>query len=379
MLSDAANPDAPALIKPTVVSVRDESLVSKTGGITLEDYAVVVVNDVPQLPSALQNRLADYVRSGHGVWFILGRNTEKSFISEGLQQSGLFHAKPNDRQDAAEKPPALDVKDPQNVMVADFTAPEHNILTGMSTMKWWSLRPESPDAQVVLSTDTGDPLVIERKIGSNGGRVVLWTTPVDKHAAWNNWPAMPAFVPLVNVTVYHLAGGWTKGIRNGRLNTGETIEWTGPGSPTLTRAEVTQPDGTMTQQRPVYRDGRQIVTHKLTQLPGKYELRFPDRTEFPQPVYYGVGIDPAELDATALSEADRAWLKHEDHKFVEETIDAGGIASALGHANKGTELWPWLAGFVVLTLLGETFMTYRMMRRQQATDVNLGAIATSRA
>jgi hypothetical protein len=33
----------------------------------------------------------------------------------------------------------------------------------------------------------------------------------------------------------------------------------------------------------------------------------------------------------------------------------------------------------VLTLLGETFMTYRMMRRQQATDVNLGAIATSRA
>ena len=38
---------------------------------------MVIVNDVPQLPTAIQNKLNDYARSGHGVWFILGRNTER--------------------------------------------------------------------------------------------------------------------------------------------------------------------------------------------------------------------------------------------------------------------------------------------------------------
>jgi hypothetical protein len=108
---------------------------------------------------------------------------------------------------------------------------------------------------------------------------------------------MRAFAPLVNVTVYHLAGGWTKGQENRRLESGQPLVWTGPPTPAVGRAEVTLPDGTKAQVRPVVRDGRQIVRFSETYLPGRYELRF-DQSELP-PVYYGVGIDRRELDEAA--------------------------------------------------------------------------------
>ena len=371
MLSDAANPDAPPLIKPTVMSVRDRKLAD----LKLDEYAVVVVNDVPQLPAAIAGKLSDYARSGHGVWFILGRNTERGFIENGLASAGLFNAKLADQQNAVEKSPPLDVRDPQNVMVAALTAPEHNILTGMSTLKWWSMTPADPDAKVVLAAGTGDPLIIERPMGSNGGRVVVWSTSVDKTSAWNNWPAMPAFVPLVNVTVHHLASGQTKGMENRRLESGQPIVWSGPSTLGVGKVAITRPDGSTIDRRPVLRDGRHVLSYADTYLPGKYELRF-DKPEV-QPVYYGVGIDRRELDEATLTDADRAWLTSANHKFVDDKIDAAGITTALGGANKGSDLWPLLAGFVLLMLLFETFMTWRLMNRQstQPTDAALSGFA----
>ena len=41
----------------------------------------------------------------------------------------------------------------------------------------------------MAAAGTGDPLVIDRTVGSNGGRVVVWTGAADK--PWNNWTAVP--------------------------------------------------------------------------------------------------------------------------------------------------------------------------------------------
>jgi hypothetical protein len=365
MLSDAANPDAPPLVRPTVMSISDRRLnEDRRLGLNLDDYSAVVLNDVPQLPTPLASRLLEYARSGHGVWVILGKGTERGYVRDGLAQAGLVSLEAKDDQAAVDVAPAIDVRDPGSPMLAMLVTPEHNALTGVNTFRWWSVKPRDAEDKVVLAAaGNGDPLVIERPVGSNGGRVVVWCTSVDK--TWNNWPAMPSFVPMVNLAVDHLAAGQTKGMENRRLESGQPIVWSGPATPAIAKATVTRPDGTKVERRPVTRDGRQILSFGETWLPGKYELAF-DQSAIPQPVYYGVGIDRNELDENVLTEDDRRWLMNDDHRFVQGQIDpVRGLSAALGASGDGRDqVWPYLAGFVLATLLGETYLTYRMIRRQ---------------
>lgn len=380
MLADAADPDAPPLVKPTIMSALD----SKLTNVNLNDYAAIVLNDVPRLPTSVQGKLADYARAGHGVWIILGRNSEPSFIQDGLAQAGLFNVQLKSEQKAVDKPPALDVKDPQNAMLEGLAVPEHNVLQGVNTYRWWALDSRTPDAKtIVAAAGTGDPLILERPMGTNGGRVIVWTTTASGPAegGWNNWPAMKMFPPLVNLTVYHLAAGQTKGMENRRLDSGQPIVWTGPATPTVNTVDILRPDGSKIERKPVTRDGRQILTYRETYMPGKYELRF-DQSVIPQPVYYGVGIDRSELEPATLTADDVKWLTNDDHKYVAAQIDASkGLASALGGANDDQNaIWPWLAGFVLATLIGETYMTYRMIKRQTDTpgvDALMGRPATA--
>ena len=94
-------------------------------------------------------------------------------------------------------PSGLEIKDPTNPVVKIVTGSERNALTGTATRKWWAIKPA--DAQVILSASNGDPLVMERPFGTNGGIVDVWASSVD--GSWNNWNLVPNFVPLVNETI----------------------------------------------------------------------------------------------------------------------------------------------------------------------------------
>jgi hypothetical protein len=172
---------------------------------------------------------------------------------------------------------------------------------------------------------------------------------------------MPNFVPLVNETVYHLAGGKTGPDRARALEAGSPLEWSAGPEPRARAATITRPDGTTAARQPTLAGGRQRLTYNDTAEPGLYTLRF-DPTEVPQPVYYGVVIDRRELDATPLSDADYAWLN--SRGFVERRVGAGDLASALGGVNRGAELWRWLGLGVLALLVFETIMTRRMVRLQ---------------
>lgn len=383
-----ASQDDKTLVQPKIVSVTDASAEK------LEDFAVVVVNDAPGLPTELLNRLTDYAKGGRAVWFIFGARAEQSFIARDIGEAGLFLAsvkgqhQPGDAVAAAAggggnpttNPSAgsgIEVKDPRNPMVQLITASERNTLTGAVTRGWWSITPESNDARVVLATQGGDPLIIERPIGNSGGRVALWLTSAD--AKWNNWPVMPNFVPLVNETLYHLASGQTRGLENRRLNAGQEIVWAGPEEPLVQTVAITRPDGAKVELAPRVSNGRSVLSYNDTFLPGLYALRF-DKTEIPQPVYYGVGVDRRELDAAALAASDHKWLA--DRGYLERRLEnPSELASAVGAVNKGSELWPILAVILLASLLFETFMTWRLMRHQSQVDVAAaglpGAIASA--
>jgi hypothetical protein len=325
----------------------------------LDDYAAVVVNDVPQFSTKAVEDLAAYARAGHGVWIILGPRSEPSLVGKQLAQTGLFTAEVREKKSPME-PPGAELRAPQNPMVALLAAAERNAMTGAVTRQWWSLAPRDGDEQVVLAAaGGGDPLVLERPVGRSGGRVVVWCTSAD--GAWNNWPLMPNFVPLVNETIHHLAGAGAASSERRRLEAGMPIEWSAEAEPRVESASLTRPDGRVIPKQPTLAGGRQRVGHNDTAEPGLYTLRF-EPTEIPQPVYFGVNIDRRELDPATLTESDYAWLK--SRGYAQGTISPEEVASVLGGTSTGAELWRWLALGVLGLLVFETVMTRKMVGLQ---------------
>ncbi len=358
--------EAASLVQPTTLSVSD-ALAAK-----LDDYHVVIVNDVPQLPADVLARLSDYARSGHSVWFILGPRSEPQFLAQDVSEAGFFTAQVKPPQAPAAPPPAIEVREPAHPTLALLSASERNVMSGSLTRQWWSLKPMDSNDKVLLATSGGDPLIFERPIGRNGGRVVVWCTSVDRQ--WNNWPAMPSFVPLVNETLFHLASSQTAGLENRRLDAGQRITWSGASSTPITSARVIRPDESLADIQPLLAGGRYTFSYSETFLPGLYQMRF-DSTNLPQPVFYGIGIDRRELDNTVLSASDLTWLK--ERGYLAGRVDADSLATALGNSAPGIEMWKFLAFFLLGMLLLETLMTHRMIRHQSRVDVAGAGLASN--
>ena len=262
--------------------------------------------------------------------------------------------------------PSIEIKDPNNPMVALVTAAQRNALAGAVTQQWWSLTPRDADAQIVLGSTAGDPLIMERPLGN--GRVVVWATSVE--GDWNNWPAMPNFVPLVNETAYYLSAAQTRAHSSGNIQAGDSIAWSGPANPAVQKVDVTLPDKTIDSGRKAtFRNGRWEFTYPNAFLPGLYQLRFTP-TDVPQPVFYGVGIDRRELDNTPLSTEDHEWLKKGTFLDPQSpVVQASQLAFVVTREDKGIEFWKYLAFFVLASLIAETYITYRMTGLQKKIDV----------
>ncbi len=355
--------ESSTLVQPRLVSV------AQSANVPLDDYFVVVVNDCPELPSAVQDKLVDYARAGHGVWIILGQRTDPSFIGDQLGRAGIFAAtlkEPKPRGDAT--PQSTELKDPRNPMVSLVASAERDAFSGALTQKWWALQPGDADTEVILASTSGDPLVLERPMGRNGGRVAVWCTSVD--GEWNNWPLMANFVPLVNETIYHLSGGQTRGLDNRALHSGEPLVWTGSMKPPVRAIDVTLPDGTIDGNKsPTLANGRYEFRYNDAFSPGLYALHFTPTEIKPQPIYYGVGIDPHELDDHSLGAQDRKRLADAGYFDEDHPIATDDLAGIIRKENRGADLWRWLAMFVLLNLLAETYVTHRLIKARKGVNV----------
>jgi hypothetical protein len=143
----------------------------------------------------------------------------------------------------------------------------------------------------------------------------------------------------------------------------------------LKTAELVTPSGEKHKAEVITTNARQRAYFAgLTNEPGKYEIRFPEQSKIP-PFYYGVGIDQREMDTQALSAADVQWLTAPDHKFLEKAIEPATVKDTLFKLPPTMpKVWPWAAGLLLAFLLLETFLTYRMVRRQTSPSESLGAI-----
>lgn len=369
-LQAALQPQDASLVQAKVMSI------GQAAATHLDDYTVVVVNDVPMLPQSLRDRLAEYARTGHGLWFILGPRTQRPLIEKELASNNLLNASVRDVISVPENPSGVEVKDPTNPMVRVIAANERNALIGTMTRKWWALKPADDGTHVVLAASNGDPLVMERAFGASGGIVTVWATSVD--GSWNNWNLIPNFVPLVQETIYHLSESQLHGLENHGIEAGQPIEWAGSAQPAVQSVQVTLPDNASVTRPALFNNGRWLVTYPDTYLPGVYRLQFTPTDV--APVYYGVNIDHTELDPATLDADDINWLRNGN--FLDPnlpTISEADLPVVIRRESQARELWGYLAGALLLSLLIETFLTYRLIGAQKRVDVANAGLPTAHA
>lgn len=348
------------LIQPRLVSVGDAASVA------LEQFPVVILNDVPSLPSEFVTRLSEHAMRGNGVWIILGPRSQPAFLRDVLGKSPLFPAQLKERVTDSQGAPSIEVRAPDNPMVALLTASERNSFAGTSISQWWQLGSLAGEQNVVLSVtarNTSDPVIVEHRVGNLGGRVVLWTVAAD--GTGSTLPLAQNFVPLVDETVFYLASGRNQKTPR-QLDAGGRLAWTGPATQAVRSIRVLRPDGLeVSNLQPRLVNDTYVFSYEDTYLPGLYELRF-EPASIPQPVYYSVNIDRHELDPTTLSVADIETLKHE--KYLNNRLTRETLSDAFQLKVSGTEIWKYAALLVLALLVMETLLTYRAIKLQSGRD-----------
>ncbi len=345
---------SPALATPEVVSI------SRAAQMHLRKFDAVILNDPTTVPGHLLTRLNLFARTGRGVWIIAGHHTNDHFLNTELQSHGLSVGTFGQLK-KSRRPPFIVIRDRRSEIVKPLLQAGHNQIVGVTLNGWWALKPEINNTRIIAATGDGDPLMVERDLGSSGGRLLVWTTGVGGQL--NDWPTVAAsFVPLVNQSVVHLALAGRELSTRRELNPGGMLVWTGHGPPAITSAQLILPDKRIIPLHPRLEPGDQyLITSSHTAQPGLYRLTLKPGGRRSS-IYYCVAIDPRQLAPAELTPADIHWMKNQ--RFIAGSISPNQAATILGTAVGGLSVWPLIAILVLVVMVVEGWLCRRLGRLQ---------------
>src|ERR1700722_5885314 len=244
------------------------------------NYAFIVLSDLNNLPSLLENSLTGYVRSGGSLLIAAGTS------AGGRSQIPIFGAHIIETRDYNRAPDRY-----MAVGSSDSSYPAVSKAGGWPGVKFFYALDVDPGvgpgaARVIVRLSDQTPLLLEKRIGE--GRVVLLTSGLDNLT--NDFPLNPAFVPFIEQTARYLAGSERQGgarpvdafleLRNAREN--------------AQSVEITDPDG----KRPLtLGQAASAQSFQLTQA-GYYQLRLANGRQD----LVGVNADPKESNLDVVPE-----------------------------------------------------------------------------
>jgi hypothetical protein len=287
---------------------------------SLEKFDVVVLSDVGDLDRRDAEQLAGLVERGGGLLVFCGENVTAQRTAE-LAAAGLTVGNITGIQNSTDLPLRLGTWDAQHPIFAAFSDPQLGDLARLAFTACTKIAPAN-DAKVLASFKNGTPAVVEKRLGK--GSVVWFTSTADRR--WSDWTRSRLYLPLV----YQLLGHQSGLTAGGRVRE-ETLEaHTASALPGLTTGALTVhttlPPGVHPQE-----------THTLV-----------------------VNTSPreAETDRTSIEEfTDRFGLKLAEEAAPVET--AKPERQVAGTELIDNELWPWLAGLLLVALVAEGLVANR--------------------
>jgi hypothetical protein len=284
----------------------------------LDEVDVVVLSDVGEFDRGDARALADFVKSGGGLLVFTGENVAAKNTTE-LAAAGLTVGQVQGIQHATDLPIRLASWDSKHPIFAPFADPQLGDLNRLSFSACTKIAPLM-DAAVLARFRGGQPAVLERRVGK--GSVVWFASTCDRQ--WSDWTRSRLYLPLVYQLLGHQSG----------LSAGGRV-----------RQEV-------------------LETQGVVGLPGMPPKAMP--TALPPGVHAQDGFTLVVNSSPREAETDRATAEEFASRFGLKIADDAVNAqiaqperAASGSELIDSELWPWLAGLLLATLLAEALVANR--------------------
>ncbi len=207
LVIDEGDPDQSRFLREAFASAPDFPFaveIRRAGDVTpddLDDYEVVIVNDVGRLAETFKAKLDERRAEGQGQLVFLGDNAEAIWWNtyEALPVTfGESVFVERDRNRPFYSMTTFERSHPV------FDALEQNARLTLNTAQFFAfsdLEPKSDTLELVKFED-GSAAMVESGEGDRG--LIVMGSTVDNQ--WNDLPLRPSFVPLVHETVRYLAG-----------------------------------------------------------------------------------------------------------------------------------------------------------------------------
>jgi hypothetical protein len=223
LLSVPESKVADYLIQPRVTTPRQAS------ASMLADKDVCILVNVPlgpdlanedgHLSPEFPDRLAGFVRDGHGLLIFAGPHVHPRAYNELLYDR--HRLLPTKLGTAYDPPRSAQVHaDPASIRPNSFLASLAELVVQWPLLlkAMDAAEPSSDDAKIVLRWTNGKPALLSRQVGA--GEVILCTTSAQTD--WSEWPTGPTWPPFINVIVGQLVEG---SVSRHNLRAGERFTW----------------------------------------------------------------------------------------------------------------------------------------------------------
>ena len=303
----------------------------------LSKHAFVVVSDVLNLPSGLEDELIKYVRAGGSVWIAAGTGMARSARIPVL---GFRVLEPRAYSNRSERFLTVGEVDP--------SYPAIEKAERWSAVKFYAAARVDPgDARVVARLTDQTPLLMEKKIGE--GTALLFASGFDNLT--NDFPLHPIFVPFIEQTARYLSG---RVRRSGSRLVDSFLELRSSREQAVS-VEVIDPDG----RRPLsLNEATSAETYRVTRA-GFYELQLANgRRDL-----VGVNADRRESDLGMIPGDTLAlWTARADTGTQQGL--AGGPPE---EQTRPYSLWWYIMVAVLAAALAESALASRYLRTQEET------------
>lgn len=313
------------------------------------EAAVFCVN-LPALDAAGAESLRAYARGGgHLVW-IAGPNVQPAAYNQmnTLAKGDLLPAPVEPARAPAAGAPswhiaALDTDHPALAPLAEPASLYRTVL--VHTLHPLAATTDTK-ARVLARLDDGQPLLVERPVGSGS---VLWLGTSARPDA-TNLPLKSLFLPLIARLTYHFAG---VGTDQGQVLAGAPLAIPLPAN--AAEIEVVRPSGEVLRLKPTP-PGATTFRYTDTHDPGVYLLR-PTVAKPPRTYAFAVNPDPAE-STPALLTRDELARRFGSRPYA-YAANADELSAAIRRLREGTSLRDSFLALVLVGLVFEAFLANR--------------------
>ncbi len=336
-LADAGDSYSASPFAPTLMTYADGASLPKLSGF---DFDAVVLANVADVSKPDAERLASFVRSGGGLLVFTGDKVSAKSCAT-LTGAGLTVGEIGDTKVTNDLPWRLAQFDGKHPIFEPLSDPQHGDLRRLIFAAYTKLTPAA-DSTVLAQFGTGDPAIVERRVGEG---TMLWVT-TSCGRDWSDWCRSRLFLPTVHQLLGYEVGLTSGGRVRSRLVDAERGQ----------NSEVRAAERQRSENRG--QSGNLPSTAALTsEAPASSSSRSPGVDQFDRFAEI-INTSPRESDTDRCSRQE-----FEDRfavKFVEEDGTTVSQTAGLGNVElQQDELWHWVACVLLAVLLVEGFVGNR--------------------